>query len=398
MRLDDGTMRLIVGGSNTEINLHDFIGRITSTLKADLGESADAPGYKAFRKRVLDGLASHDVGWFFGAGKVAPADAAKEVATVAANIDAVIGLMRTMNDRRLQTIALLQAPSYAKVPNPPSLTGGALGLIETSGLGSVGLVRLFGADKADTVLPPGRRRQTYLRFGRSTHVVRELGRNYTRLCPSANFVHGCCGRSGEDRSYCQCEDPGISREVAGGTLSIPDRRGCTAPGEATYKANCAGCHAMPAGRPRNDLVFDVGTDPLRSQAVGTLSAALLTKVVMSICPQTQAECAFGAEGPIVDPSAHRGYVAGPLIGVCAVAPYLHNGSVLALRCHCPPAIQAYTPLARNLRGYEAQRLGGGVGPFALLTKPSSASSTTIPQYFQHTDWKRFTAQKNSNRT
>jgi hypothetical protein len=85
---------------------------------------------------------------------------------------------------------LLQAHSYAKVPNPPSLTGGAPGLIETSVLGSVGLVRLFGADKADTVLPPGRRRQTYLRFGRSTHVVRELGRNHTRLCPSANFVVG----------------------------------------------------------------------------------------------------------------------------------------------------------------------------------------------------------------
>ena len=66
-------------------------------VKADLGESADAPAYKAFRKRILDGLASHEPGWFFGAGKVGPADAAKEVATVTANIDAVLALMRTMN-------------------------------------------------------------------------------------------------------------------------------------------------------------------------------------------------------------------------------------------------------------------------------------------------------------
>lgn len=155
VRLDDGSMRLIFGGSNTEINLHGFIGRITSTLKADLGDSEDTPAYKAFRKRILDGLASHEPGWFFGAGKVSPADAAKEVTTVTANIDAVLVLMRTMNDRRLQTIALLQTHSYAKVPNPPSLTGGAPGLIETSGLGSVGLVRFVGVDKADTVLPPG---------------------------------------------------------------------------------------------------------------------------------------------------------------------------------------------------------------------------------------------------
>src|SRR6185369_2515486 len=31
-------------------------------------------------------------------------------------------------------------------------------------------------------------------------------------------------------------------------------------GEATYKANCAGCHVMPSGKKRNEIVFDVGTD------------------------------------------------------------------------------------------------------------------------------------------
>jgi hypothetical protein len=99
VRLDDGSMRLMFGGSNTEINIHGFIGRITTTLKADLGDSADAPVYQAFRKRLLDGMASHEPGWFYGTGKVAPEDAAKDVATVTANIDAVLALMRTMNDR-----------------------------------------------------------------------------------------------------------------------------------------------------------------------------------------------------------------------------------------------------------------------------------------------------------
>src|SRR5258708_33983128 len=109
VRRDDGTMRLIFGGSNTEINLHGFIGRITSTLKADLAESADAPAYKAFRKRILDGLASHEPDWFFAAGKVAPADAAKEVATVAANIEAGLAWMRTRKYGGLQTIGLCEA-------------------------------------------------------------------------------------------------------------------------------------------------------------------------------------------------------------------------------------------------------------------------------------------------
>jgi hypothetical protein len=108
---------------------------------------------------------------------------------------------------------------------------------------------------------------------------------------------------------------------------------------------------MPAGRKRNDLVFDVGTDPLRAQAIGTLSAQLLTKVVMSICPQKQAECAFGAEGPVVDPSGHRGYVAGPLSGVWAVAPYLHNGSVPTLRQLLVPSLRSKTAFLRGSPSY-----------------------------------------------
>jgi hypothetical protein len=128
-------------------------------------------------------------------------------------------------------------------------------------------------------------------------------------------------------------------------------------GEVTYQASCAGCHAMPAGRKRNDLVFDVGTDPLRANAIGTLSAGLLTKVVMSICPQTQAECAFGVEGPIVDPSAHRGYVAGPLTGVWAVAPYLHNGSVPTLRQLLVPSLRTQIPFLRGSTSYN--QIDGG---------------------------------------
>lgn len=352
VRLDDGTMRLIVGGSNTEINLHGFIGRITSTLKADLGESTDAPAYKAFRKRVLDGLASHEPGWFFGAGKVAPADAAKEVATVTANIDAVLGLMRTMNDRRLQSIALLQAHSYAKVPNPPSLTGGAPGLIETSGLGSVGLVRLVGADKADTVLPPGPSKadipaiwqidpKGYANWDGTI-------RGFARALTSSMAV---VGDPAKIDLTANAKIQGFLGKLPGEPYPFPIDEARRRRGEGTYKGNCAGCHAMPAGRPRNDLVFDVGTDPLRSQAIGTLSAALLTKVVMNICPQTQAECAFGPEGPIVDPSAHRGYVAGPLIGVWAVAPYLHNGSVPTLRQLLVPSLRTNTAFLRGSTSY-----------------------------------------------
>jgi hypothetical protein len=352
VRLADGTTRLIVGGSNTEISLHGFIGRITSTLKADLAESADAPAYKAFRRLILDGLASHEPSWFFGAGKVAPADAAKEVATVTANIDAVLALMRTMNDRRLQSIGLLQAHSYAKVPMPPSLTGGAPGLVETSGLGSVGLVRFVGPEKADTVLPPGPSKADIPAIWKidPTGYANWDGtiRGFARALTSSMAVVG-------DPTKIDLPTNAKIQNFLGKLPAEPYPfsidEAARRRGEATFQANCAGCHGMPAGRKRNDLVFDVGTDPLRAHAISTLSAGLLTKVVISICPQTQIECAFGAEGPIVDPSAHRGYVAGPLIGVWAVAPYLHNGSVPTLRQLLVPSLRTTTGFLRGSTTY-----------------------------------------------
>jgi hypothetical protein len=297
-------------------------------------------------------LASHEPSWFFRAGNVAPADAAKEVATVTANIDAVLALMRTMNDRRLQSIGLLQAHSYAKVPMPPSLTGGAPGLVETSGLGSVGLVRFVGPEKADTVLPPGPSKADIP----AVWTIDPTGyanwdgtiRGFARALTSSMAVVGDPKKIDlPTNAKIQNFLGKLPAEPYPFSISEAARRR----GEATFRANCAGCHAMPAGRKRNDIVFEVGTNPLRAQAISTLSAALLTKVVLSICPQTQAECAFGAEGPIVDPSAHRGYVAGPLIGVWAVAPYLHNGSVPTLRQLLVPSLRTTMAFLRGSTSY-----------------------------------------------
>ncbi len=128
-------------------------------------------------------------------------------------------------------------------------------------------------------------------------------------------------------------------------------------GEATFRANCGGCHAAAAGRTRNDLVFDVGTDPLRADAIRPLAVGVMAKLVTSICPAAQPECAFDAQGPVVDPSARRGYVAGPLHGVWATAPYLHNGSVPTLRQLLVPSQRTAMPFLRGSVTYD-QKDGG----------------------------------------
>jgi hypothetical protein len=360
VRLADGTMRLVHGGANTEINLHQFIGDLTGMLKPKLATAATAPEYQAFRKRILDTLASKPPDWYWGASStlVSPADAAKEVATVTANIDAVLARMRVMNDRRLGGFALLQAHSYAKAQNPPSLTGGAPGIVETSGLGSTSLVAVVGVDKADAVLPPGPSKADIP----AVWTIDPTGyanwdgtiRGFARSLTSSLAVVG-------DPAKIDIPTNALIQNFLGKLPAepypFPVDTGARTRGEATYRANCAGCHAPAAGRSRNDIVFDVGTDPLRADAIRPLAVAVMGKLVLNICPKSQPECTFDAQGPVVDPSSHRGYVAGPLHGAWAIAPYLHNGSVPTLRQLLVPSLRTSAPFLRGSVTYN-QKDGG----------------------------------------
>jgi len=93
-------------------------------------------------------------------------------------------------------------------------------------------------------------------------------------------------------------------------------------GRSVFAADCAGCHGrhcdldepgFPDLVPRVGLV---GTDPVRTDRFTDLEAAWVNGSW------------FGGSGPV---SATDGYLAGPLVGVWATAPYLHNGSVPTLR-------------------------------------------------------------------
>ncbi len=98
-------------------------------------------------------------------------------------------------------------------------------------------------------------------------------------------------------------------------------------GLAVYQATCAGCHGdlcdPTIGYP--DLVVptdQIGTDPLRADAWTEREAAWASISW------------FGEPGPLRDTD---GYQANPLIGVWAIAPYLHNGSVPDLVSLLDPA-------------------------------------------------------------
>lgn len=360
VRLDDGTIRLVHGGVNTELNAHKYIGQLTRVLTENLSTSNDSPEYRAFRKRIVDALASKAPEWFWGADSkaISVATAAKEVATVQRNIDAILTKMREMNDRRLGGLVLLQEHSYNKVPNPPSLTDGTPGMVETSGLGSAGLVRIVGKENAEMVLPPAPSKADIPAIWK----VDPIGyanwdatlKGFARSLTSSLAVVGDPAKIDlQQNALIQAFLPKLPPEPYPFFLDVSAK----VRGEATYRKNCSGCHERSSDRSRAAQVFDVGTDPLRANAITPKTAALMSTLIAKACPKSMRECAFENNEIVVDPSQKRGYVAGPLHGVWAQAPYLHNGSIPTLRQLLVPATRTNAPFLRGSISYDSKNGG-----------------------------------------
>ena len=359
VRRDDGTFQVLIGSPNTEMNLHLFIGRLTSLLQARLGESNDAPAYKIFRNRISETLGSKSPDWFWGADStfVSKEEAAQEVATVTAHLDEVLATMRQMNERRLAGLGLLGAHSYQNVSKPPLLTGGAPGLVETSGLGSVGLVSLVGEENAAEVLPPGPSMADIPAVwkidpkGYANWDATIVG--FARSLTSSLAVVGNPAKIDLKTNAAIQEFIG---NLPAAPYPFPIDDAARARGEITFKKNCAGCHNAAPGRAREALIFDVGTDRLRADAISSTTVMLMEKVIRVACPPTQTEFSLG-DTPLIDPTNNRGYVANALHGTWTQAPYLHNGSVPTLRQLLVPALRTDQPFLRGSITYN-KRDGG----------------------------------------
>ena len=104
--------------------------------------------------------------------------------------------------------------------------------------------------------------------------------------------------------------------------SFPVDQALAATGKAVFDASCASCHGTygAGGVYPNEVVplAVVGTDPLLATGASQFAAPYVAWFAASFWGQTSH----------LDPQA--GYVAPPLDGIWATAPYLHNGSIPTL--------------------------------------------------------------------
>ncbi|RBO53795.1 hypothetical protein DSD19_08290 [Rhodovulum sp. BSW8] len=138
-----------------------------------------------------------------------------------------------------------------------------------------------------------------------------------------------------------------------------------AAGEALFAENCGTCH-----RPRNEARYPViGTDMNRAQVLNPAGSAMFLAAFQAACHDPDfgytdtygrriEPCTMPAYRILRDTTeaANQGYLAPPLDGIWARAPYLHNGSVPTLAQLLKPASRAPVFL-RGVIEYDPAEVG-----------------------------------------
>ena len=141
-------------------------------------------------------------------------------------------------------------------------------------------------------------------------------------------------------------------------------------GLAIFTNNCAQCHGSygPGGKyPEKTVELrEIGTDPLRVEAFSRDFR------------QHLGEGWFGEYGKLKTNLDPKGYVAPPLDGVWATAPYLHNGSVPTLADLLNPD-QRPKAWRRTPDGYDQRKVGIEVE--TLAEAPNSTGPGVVRDYY-----------------
>jgi mono/diheme cytochrome c family protein len=143
-------------------------------------------------------------------------------------------------------------------------------------------------------------------------------------------------------------------------------------GAALYTRYCVSCHQSEGTK--FFTAADVGTDPNRANTITAEGRARLLPLLRATCTDP-AVCDLPDEEIIQPVDQIRGYISGPLDGIWARAPYLHNGSVPNLRALLVPSQRPAT-FARGSRRYDQKNVGFASDATALAEPNTHAFDTT----------------------
>jgi RoxA-like, cytochrome c-like len=380
VRLDDGTIRVLVGAPNTEILLHQYDTAV-ATFIAKYTADGRIRDFERAILRILDDKHSADPRFFFkNAEGYGPAEEARQVETFKAALglplekQGILALMRLAAGAKLQGVANLKGVAYSK-PNSPAIGGGPPGLIDSSGLGIAAFVAPAKLDPKQVLFDGATKNDVPALWNQWTRKQWQWDGNIRDVL-ARNLV-AALGLVGLPDKMDITANVVVSEFIdnlppAPYPFAMPDTA-TVGRGRSVYEANCIACHRedQHRGEAGELPVFDLGTDMNRAKVVRPVGYQIIEKEIVACYQPTDLRFRLGDKefrpNQNVDGAAllikrftpeTQGYVAPPMDGLWARAPYLHNGSVPTLRHLLVPSLreQART-FVRGAISYDTKNLG-----------------------------------------
>lgn len=125
-------------------------------------------------------------------------------------------------------------------------------------------------------------------------------------------------------------------------------------GKKIFDSACASCHNGDTPHIPLDVVK---TDPNRSPGVKAFGRQRISELILQACiDKSNPECNLDESQVITDRTNPKGYIAGPLDGIWARAPYLHNGSIPTISQLLKPSTRVRSFYRGNLH-YDQKEVG-----------------------------------------
>jgi len=369
VRLDDGRIRYLDGGVNTQFNLVQYRVRVVNTIKKMTGDAvtpkdkvkrATAAVLEALDKAHLDDKNFFYRNFALGARKFDADYEANQIELFKKDAPAITQDFLLRAELELTSFLDLINKNYKGFEAP--MTQGFGGMADATG---VNASFAFAFKKArgepadpETDLPPTAAITDFMAVWEQGKRLAHWSQDHTRLVDGGGQWNGNIpipifrnlaaeltvglGADTDLRVAVFAED--LLRDLPAPVYPFAVDLDLARKGESLFQENCAACH-----KPHNGEVYDMGTDLGRAHVVSEALAQGARATFTGICPPSKTvkmppngtplnPCAEfdnvslenKAEFAMADPKAHDGYNALPLGGVWAQAPYLHNGSVPTL--------------------------------------------------------------------
>ncbi len=369
VRLDDGSLRYLDGGVNTQFNLVQYRVRVKNTIEK-ITAGATTPEEKIERATrailtALDKAHAQDRNYFyknysFAGRRFDAAYETRQIELFMQDAPAIVGKFLTRAG--LEYVSLLDLVYKNYKGFEEQMTQGFGGMADATGV-STSMVYAAAEARGEnpdpkTSLPPTPGITDFMAVWEQEKRLARWSADHTQLVDGGGQWNGNIpipifrnlaaeltlglGRDTDIRIAAFSED--LLRDLPAPVYPFPVDLALAKKGAALFEENCAACH-----RPHNGKVYDLGTDLGRAHVVSDTIAKNARDSFSRICPPTRvvemppagdrvAPCAKfeeislenRADVSMADPATHEGYNALPLGGVWAQAPYLHNGSVPTL--------------------------------------------------------------------